>query len=118
MNKRFKLTKEEIKPLALGHGSCVASDMITVDGELVGFMYREDPDAEIDSDSGWRFMSGFESDEYANIAENFSFYDVNTIANCDPEIIPLLTAPIGSAFERAKDVSGFQKVSDHDNSQD
>jgi hypothetical protein len=27
-------------------------------------------------------------------------FDVNTIANYDPEIIPLLASPIGAAFER------------------
>jgi hypothetical protein len=27
-------------------------------------------------------------------------YDVNTIANYDPEIVPLLAAPVGSAYER------------------
>jgi hypothetical protein len=32
-----------------------------------------------------------------------ALYDVNTIANYDPSIIPLLDAPIGSAFGRGSD---------------
>lgn len=62
------------------------------------FMYREKPDNDIDS--GWRFMAGTESDAYMNDPQNHEIYDVNTIANYDPDIIPLLGAPIGSAFER------------------
>ena len=64
----------------------------------VGFMYRDEPDNEIDS--GWRFFSGEETQEYADQAENFEVYDVNTIANYDPSIIDHLDAPIGSAFGR------------------
>ena len=33
-------------------------------------------------------------------ANNHAMYDVNTIANYDSEIIPLLDAPIGSAYVR------------------
>jgi hypothetical protein len=65
-------------------------------------MYREAPDTELDS--GWRFFSGEESQTYADDPGNFGLYDVNTVANYDAEIIPLLDAPIGAAFER--DASG------------
>ncbi len=90
-NKKFKLTASSIKQLV--------TDMITVDGRKVAFMYRETPDNYIDS--GWRFMSGFESPEYMDDPSNHAVYDVNTIANYDTEIIPFLDAPVGSAFERA-----------------
>jgi hypothetical protein len=82
-------------------GSCIASDRIMVDGMGVGFMYREEPDNSIDS--GWRFFSGDETQEYADSATNFALYDVNTVANYDPSIIGLLGAPIGSAFGRGDD---------------
>jgi hypothetical protein len=65
-----------------------------------------------DVDSGWRFMSGFESDEYMNNPDNHAVYDVNTIANYDPDIIPLLDAPIGSAFERENGIGRFVEVHD------
>ena len=61
-------------------------------------MYRER--TRDDFDSGWRFFSGLESDDYANDPENVGIYEVNTIANYDPAIIPLLDAPTGSAFGR------------------
>src|ERR1019366_7941458 len=86
----FKLKADEIKPLAPGRGSCIATDLITVGGEKVGYMYREDPDPENAAGSGWRFFSGTVEDEYANDPDNLQVYDVNTIANYDPEIIPFL----------------------------
>jgi hypothetical protein len=107
--KRFKLSAEQIRPLAEGHGACFASDMITVEGRRVAFMYREAPDHE--SDSGWRFMSGYESAAYMDDdARNHGIYDVNTIANYDPDIIPFLNAPEGSAFERRNGSGPFEAV--------
>ena len=99
MEKVFFIPKEAIRPdLAPGRGSCIASDLITVEGSRVGFMYREEPDNRIDS--GWRFFAGTESQEFVDNAENLSLYDVNTIANYDRYIIPLLDSPFGCAFEK------------------
>ena len=79
-------------------GSCIGSDRITVDGCKVGFMYREEPDSDLDS--GWRFFAGDETQDYADDPNNFALYDVNTIANYDLQIVPYLNAPFGSEFER------------------
>jgi len=108
--KTFRLSADQIKPLAEGRGGCMASDMITVDGRKVGFMYREAPD--FDEDSGWRFTSGLESQKYTDDPSNWTVYDVNTIANYDPEIIPLLDAPVASAFERAGGTGPFVQAKD------
>src|SRR5262249_10115856 len=96
--KRFRLSAEQIRPLTPGRGGCFATHKITVDGERVGYMYREAPD--FGSDSGWRFFSGSESQEYVDAPDNTAIYEVNTIANYDPEIISFLDAPVGSAFAR------------------
>jgi hypothetical protein len=96
--KHFRLAATDIRSLAPGHGSCIASDLITVGGQPVGYMYREVPDQQ--HDSGWRFFSGQESQAYADDASNFAIVDVNTIANYDPSIIGLLFAPVGSAYGR------------------
>jgi hypothetical protein len=96
--KPFRLRADQIQRLATGHGGCIASDMITVDGHRVGFMYRDEPHNE--ADSGWRFMAGVESQAYMDDADNHSVHDVNTIANYDRDVIPHLDAPVGSAFER------------------
>lgn len=110
MSKNFKLSKEEIKPIATGHGGCIATDKITVEGYPVRFMYREKSDNDIDS--GWRFMSGFENGEYMSNPSNHAAYDVNTIANYDPSIIPFLGSPIGSVYEKTPESEKFVAVTD------
>lgn len=110
MKKKFKLSAEQIQPLATGRGGCLATDMITVRGKPVGFMYREPPDTP--EDSGWRFMSGLEDQDYMDDTDNLGVYDVNTIANYDPTIIPLLDEPEGSVFERTPGAKNFRQVDD------
>lgn len=108
--KPFRLSAEQIRPLAPGHGACFATDRITVDGEPVRYMYREAPDNDVDS--GWRFLAGTEDQAYLDDPANIGLYDVNTIANYDPDIIPLLDAPEGSAFERRIEDGEFVPVED------
>ena len=99
--KQFKLRKEDIKNLFSWDGpmGCIASDRITVDGKKVGYMYRAEP-TDNPTDSGWCFMAGDESEEYTDNPDNSAVYSLNTICNYDPDIIPLLNSPIGSAFIR------------------
>src|SRR5262249_6092858 len=111
MQKRFAKAARDIKPLACGYGACFATDRIIVDGMRVRFMYRGKPDNSIDS--GWRFMAGDETDDYMDNVVNIGIYDVNTIANYDPDIIPHLDAPEGSAFERTDANDHFVKVVDY-----
>lgn len=96
--KIFKLKPEEIAPIALGLGGCLATDRIVVDGCMVGYMHRERPINP--QDSGWRFFSGDESPEYMAENSNHGVYDVNTILNYDPAILPFIDAEIGSKYER------------------
>lgn len=107
--KKFKLAAEDLAPLAEGFGACIATDKILVEGLRVAFMYRESPDNEVDS--GWRFLSGQESDAYMEDPRNHGAYDVNTLANYDPDIIPFLEAPEGTAFEREQGTGPFLEVS-------
>ena len=108
MNKHFRLAANEIVEIAPGYGGCFATDRITVEGHKVGYMYRERPDNEIDG--GWRFMAGDEPQEYMDDPDNLAIYDVNTIANYDPDIVPFLDAPCGSAFARQGGTGPFQAI--------
>ena len=110
MTKQFKLSKEQIKRLVPHNGGCIASDRITVDGRPVGFMYREAPDH--DADTGWRFLAGDESDDYMEDSAKLGIYAVNTVANYDPSIIPMLDSPEGSAFEKPPSSNRFVAVKD------
>jgi hypothetical protein len=64
----------------------------------VGWMYREASDSQ--SDSGWRFFSGEETQQFADDPANTKIYAVTTIIDIDPTIEPYLSASEGSAFER------------------
>lgn len=97
----------EIKPLAPGRGSCCASESITVDNLPILFMYREEPLT--DKDSGWVFMSGLETDEQLASPDSLGVFDVNTLANYDPTIVPYLDCPIGSSFSRASEFEPFEE---------
>jgi hypothetical protein len=106
--KQYKLRPDEIVKLISPMGGCIAPDTITVEGQKVKFMYRAPPITEMDS--GWRFYSGIETEEYINNSENLSVYDVNTIANYDPAIIPYLELPIGTDLERIDGTDIFQII--------
>jgi hypothetical protein len=103
--KQYFLSLDQIKPLSVRRGGCFVGDRISVDGRKVGYMSREEPDN--DEDSGWQFFAGVESQEYSDNTENFAIFDVNTIANHDPDVILLLDAPVGSAFERDPESGRF-----------
>lgn len=66
-------------------------------------MYREMPDDDIEfsgSDSGWRFFTGDENDEYMDNSDNFGIYHLNTVCNYAPDILPLLSSDYGTVFAR------------------
>lgn len=106
--KKFRLSAHDIKRLVEHNGGCIATDTITVDGRPVGYMYREPPHN--DADTGWRFMAGDESSDYMDDTGNHGVYAVNTIANYDNDILPLIDAPIGSAFARNPETGSFEPV--------
>jgi len=106
--KKFVIPKEQIKPLIQNMGGCIASDRIMVDGQKVGYMYREAPSNDVDS--GWVFLAGDETDDYMDTAENHGGYDVNTIANYDSTIIPYLQTPALCAFTKRRWLGGFKPV--------
>ena len=108
MEKKFYIPASEIKPLIEGRGVCIASDEITIEGKPVGFMYRDSPDDHVDS--GWRFFSGDETQQYVDDPSHFELYDLNTIANYDPSIIIFLDSPVMSAFERNHESGELQPV--------
>lgn len=64
-----------------------------------------------ENDSGWRFFSGDETDEYTDDPDNFSIVSLADIAKTNPETAALLSQPEGSAWELAEDGT-FQTVAD------
>jgi len=114
--KEYYIKKEDIKQLVDMPGYCFATDSITVLGEGIHFFYREKPDQK--DDSGWRFFSGFESEEDTENPEKLGLYDLNTICNYSEDIIEFLNAPVNSAFERNHETGEIEEVFDFDFSQE
>lgn len=92
------MIKRNGKRLVGKMGYALAPQKLVDEKQKIRFMYRENPDNR--SDSGWRFFGGDETDEYVNNPDNIAPYDVNTIAEIDPDIIPFVDSPVNSAFER------------------
>lgn len=107
-SKKFRLKAHEIISLIPPMGGCIATDKITVDGLKVDYMYRENPNNDLDS--GWRFFSGTEDQDYVDNPDNSMVYDVNTIANYDKAIIPYLNLPYGTELERIETTGKFQII--------
>lgn len=105
-DKNFKIKADEFVDLVQKMGGCLATDKITVDGMKVGYMYREESDEKMDS--GWRFFSDTEDQEYVDDPNNTMVYNVNTIANYDRTIIPYLGFPFGTELERRKILINFK----------
>ena len=94
--KNLIIKNNDIKKIIDSELSAIASDRITVDGCKIGYMYKEAPNNP--GDSGWRFFSGDENDNYCSDANNFGVYDLNTICNYDQSIIPYLNEDISSSY--------------------
>lgn len=78
-------------------GYVMATRTLVEGKKKVGFMYRENGN---DADSGWRFFSGEEDQEYVDDPGNIKIYDIQTIIEIDKEVVPYLGAAYNSAFER------------------
>ena len=88
---------------------CFVTKRILDDGQLVGYLYREDPDEE--RDSGWRLTANDESDEYMSNSENLAYVSLGVVLSRDDSFRDLLDAPNGSAFIRNPETGGFEPVS-------
>lgn len=116
MAKTYKLATSDLQPLVTDGGTCIATDRITVEGLPVRFMYREAPITA--RDSGWRFLSGFETDAYMEKAGHQGLHELNFLANCDPSILPHLQAPVGAAFEKTAEHPDFVALQDWEPDED
>ncbi|MES9844932.1 MAG: DUF2185 domain-containing protein [Candidatus Sedimenticola sp. 6PFRAG5] len=86
---------------------CFVTNNILYEGVSVGYLYREDPDQE--DDSGWRFTTGTETDEYMDNPDNSSYVSVGAVLSQDDSFIDLLESPSGIAFVKNNE-GGFVEV--------
>jgi hypothetical protein len=83
---------------------CFATNKVLYDNAPINYIYREEPmekDEERDYiDTGWRILSGDESDEYMEDLENISLVSLGSVLKRDDSFIDLLDSEIGTSFER------------------
>ena len=89
-------------------GYVIISSEVILYRKAIGYFYREEP--EEDADSGWRFFSGDESQDFADDAENFMMYNASTIVEFDPAVACHLGEPFPVAFERNSETGEFIRI--------
>lgn len=90
-------------------GYVMATKKLVNEKKTVRFMYREKGE---NGDSGWRFFSGEEDQDYVDNPDNIAIYDVQTIIDIDKNIIPYLDSAVGCAFEKPEGSATFSVVED------
>lgn len=79
--------------------TCFISKDLIDNNKKVRFMYRENFDNE--KDSGWRFFSGNETQEFVDNPDNILIVSLSeVINNIDSSIEPYINSQIGTAYER------------------
>jgi len=86
------------------------SEMAFHKGEMLRFAYREKPDKE--DDSGWRFFTGHESDDYTNNPQNIRICVIGWLLSFDPSIDLFVREEAGAVFERRTIKEGWKQVTD------
>lgn len=86
-------------------GYVIVPKIVVDEKRKIRFMYREESDS--NQDSGWRFFSGDEEQEYIDNPDNLGIYDVNTIIKINPDIEEFLDGDVGTAYERTDSNNRF-----------
>ena len=82
-------------------GACIASANVLSGAGRVRWMVRNPPQAP--EDSGWRFFSEFDSEEYINDPANVQVVDYNSVCAIEPAVIAVYPLPVGSDIELRHD---------------
>lgn len=89
---------------------CYVTRRVIDDAQLVGYLYREEPDD--DEDSGWRITANDESKDYMDDAKNLAYVSLGVVLNLDDSFIDFLDEPAGSAYVRNPDTGHFEPCDD------
>lgn len=83
---------------------CLVTHKVLYEQAAINYIYREEPmqeDEELDYvDTGWRVLSGDETEEYLDDPDHSSFVSLGKVLSLDDSFIHLLDAAVGTTFER------------------
>lgn len=103
-----KAEGDEVKKGAAGEGEpgefdmwCIVSNHIIHGDAELRWCFREKPASDLDS--GWRFLSGIDTEAYINDPSNMSVCAWQTMVEIEPAVLPLLHMRVGTdlVFEHA-----------------
>jgi hypothetical protein len=89
-------------------GYVFASKELFKENGQVGLFYHEFPDNPYDS--GWRFFTGNETQEYCDNPQNIGIYNIESILKISPEIEEFLDEKGFIRFERQNPEESFSQV--------
>lgn len=72
-----------------------------LDGESIRFAERLEPNN--DSDSGWAFSAGTETQDYMDDPKNLAIVRLSAMLAKDPALQKIIESPIGSVYRRTKE---------------
>jgi hypothetical protein len=104
------IKKNDPRWIDSGEKMALVSKMCMENGNIIRFLYREEPDNE--QDSGWRMFTGLESDEYNSDSKNISLLNIYYLLDKDPTLLKPLKGDYGSAYERNEKDKPWRKVED------
>lgn len=93
---------------------CFVNNQILYEQESINYLYREPMEDDYEGeyeDSGWRLMTGKETNEYMDNPDNFSFVSLGAVLSIDDSIIEILESEIGTAYKR-NDEGIFEKINE------
>ena len=96
-----------VSPLLL-NATCVVTEVITTEGKPIGYCYRDDPVSA--QDSGWRFLTGHESEAYMEQPLHYITKPLSWVVEREPRVRELLEADIGLAVALDEDSGEFTET--------
>lgn len=94
---------------------CFVTNKILYEKAQINYIYREEPMEKDENrdyvDTGWRFLSGDESDEYMEDSENISLVSLGAVLSIDDSFIDLLQSEVGKSFRR-NEKGNFEKINE------
>ncbi len=94
---------------------CFVTNKILYEEAPINYIYRETPMEKDENrdyvDTGWRVLTGDESEEYMDDSKNISLVSLGAVLSIDDSFIDLLESEVGSSFER-NEKGIFEKINE------
>lgn len=101
LKKAIEILNEREDRLNLG--ACMVSNNILTGAGQLGWCYRRELYRGSNADSGWEFLSDIDTEEFLNVAENWSMISFDQMAVIEPCVLKIFDFPPGTDLVVIKD---------------